>query len=414
MHSFTSRGAVDSFPSSQSSGNSPGGRQGWVPSPNQRGTADILWSCLFTVFVCCWTVVHPNIAPPGSSSSYRFLDRLTWLLIAAIAPEIIVYAAFVEFSAARETTLSLIKNEGIGQRWSIAHSFYAQMGGFHLKCPGGGAEAQQRKTGYVDANTIELLIRQGHLGVYDLVRREDIEDKGKADIFIKMLAIVQTLWFVLQCIARFIQHLSVTTLEVSALAYVPCTVIVVFFWWHKPMNVNEPTRLKLQSVPSPGPSRFIEIFQSAWGQGLDVVPYPRFPLVEKSTGVISSALYAMNRWDSLPGVFFIVFGGIHCIAWNFFFESPQQRLTWRIFGVWRTISEDSPVDEHGNLSFHWVRRDSQHVRVSIPIVQITHGLGLILYALARLYLLVEVFINLRSLPASCYATVDWLKFWPHV
>jgi len=40
--------------------------------------------------------------------------------------------------------------------------------------------------------------------------------------------------------------------------------------------------------------------------------------------------------------------------------------------------------------------------------------GCPLYVLARLYLLAEVFLSLRSLPAGCYDTVDWLRLWPHV
>lgn len=50
----------------------------------------------------------------------------------------------------------------------------------------------------------------------------------------------------------------------------------------------------------------------------------------------------------------------------------------------------------------------------IPLVEIGQGLGLSLYVLARLYLLAEVFLSLRSLPAGCYDTVVWLRLWPHV
>ena len=63
--------------------------------------------------------------------------------------------------------------------------------------------------------------------MYDLIAKEDIEDKVKADILVKMAALVQIRWLVLQSIARFIQHLHTTTLEISALAYVPCTIFVI-------------------------------------------------------------------------------------------------------------------------------------------------------------------------------------------
>jgi hypothetical protein len=39
---------------------------------------------------------------------------------------------------------------------------------------------------------------------------------------------------------------------------------------------------------------------------------------------------------------------------------------------------------------------------------------IILHALARTAMIVEVFIDLRSLPAGAFETVQWLKFIPHL
>jgi hypothetical protein len=36
------------------------------------------------------------------------------------------------------------------------------------------------------------------------------------------------------------------------------------------------------------------------------------------------------------------------------------------------------------------------------------------YVLARLYLLVEVFIAFRSMPTGVYQSVDWSKYFPYV
>jgi hypothetical protein len=123
----------------------------------------------------------------------------------------------------------------IGPRWSIVHSFYAQVGGFCVPSRDGNnnGETHQRRDGYINLASIEVLIRRKHLQSSSLISRQDIEDKGKADVFAKMIALAQTIWLVLQCVARSIRHLPITTLEIGALAYVPCTILVAYLWWHK-------------------------------------------------------------------------------------------------------------------------------------------------------------------------------------
>ena len=48
---------------------------------------------------------------------------------------------------------------------------------------------------------------------------DELKDKGKSDALTKFIVLLQTLWFVIQCIARGIQHLPITELEIVTLAY---------------------------------------------------------------------------------------------------------------------------------------------------------------------------------------------------
>jgi hypothetical protein len=52
----------------------------WQDSPNFRGTMDIIWSCLFTVFICVWTAVHLNVpAPPTTDTMVKlWVRRIKW------------------------------------------------------------------------------------------------------------------------------------------------------------------------------------------------------------------------------------------------------------------------------------------------------------------------------------------------
>jgi hypothetical protein len=76
-------------------------------------------------------------------------------------------------------------------------------------------------------------------------KKKKLEDKGKAGALVKTLAILQILWLVIQCGARLAQHLPLTTLEISTLAYVPCTILIYYLWWDKPYEINTPTYLNI-------------------------------------------------------------------------------------------------------------------------------------------------------------------------
>ena len=65
----------------------------WNPSPNTRGTFDILSTCLITMLLCVWTAVLLNISPPGSFWSPK-LRKVGWLVLALLAPEMIAYTAW--------------------------------------------------------------------------------------------------------------------------------------------------------------------------------------------------------------------------------------------------------------------------------------------------------------------------------
>jgi hypothetical protein len=41
-------------------------------------------------------------------------------------------------------------------------------------------------------------------------------------------------------------------------------------------------------------------------------------------------------------------------------------------------------------------------------------LAAFLYVISRLFIPVEVFLSIRSLPIEAFNTVDWAALWPHV
>jgi len=75
------------------------------------------------------------------------------------------------------------------------------------------------------------------------ISEEDIKDRSKGDILSKLIAITQTTWFILQCIARGRQRLTLTELELVTLALASLNAITYVFWWHKPLGVQVPIRI---------------------------------------------------------------------------------------------------------------------------------------------------------------------------
>ncbi|KAJ7820693.1 hypothetical protein B0H13DRAFT_1660781, partial [Mycena leptocephala] len=188
---------------------------------NCRKLFDIIWGCLATIFACTWVSVHPNVPSPNQSWLALFWRRLKMMLIAVIAPEIMVGFAARQFLAARK----LSKEFG----FSKTHGFFFCMGGF------------VSSTGYPVVNKKQL--GDSELGPEFLagiknVDAEDIMDKSKGDALSKGLAMVQGLWFTTQCLARVHQRLAVTELEVATLAFAVVNVFIWFLWWNKPLDIQ--------------------------------------------------------------------------------------------------------------------------------------------------------------------------------
>ena len=69
---------------------------------------------------------------------------------------------------------------------------------------------------------------------------EEIKDRGKSDWLAKSLVLLQTSWFVIQCIARAIEHLPITHLEIMTLAYAAMNFVIYIFWWKVGKETNRP------------------------------------------------------------------------------------------------------------------------------------------------------------------------------
>lgn len=385
--------------------------RGFVSEPDGRGTIGILTSCVLTLVICLWTCLHLNIPPPNATYFQVLRRKLRWMLIGAIAPEVMASTAFGQYLYVREqvnnvnSMPNLIKREE--DKWTLADGFYANMGGFILSIHG--------QPSVIKTNQLITLAKHKYIS-FPSSSLLLIEDKSKADGITKGLACFQASWLVVSCAARALQHLPLTTLELTTIAYVFHTIIIFASLWYKPLDVRVPTTIHLLPNPDPDVSVEDDILKllgfCARTVGADdeekdfaseyyVIPYRRHKHNLDDRTLPKSFLFAP--------VLGVLYGIWHLLSWNFFFASHAELLIWRTCTIVTTIflpllfgivvldecCEKKKMDDRG---------------VCFVLFVVFAGF----YALARTAVIVEVFVGLRTLPAGAFETVQWTNFVPHL
>lgn len=103
----------------------------------------------------------------------------------------------------------------------------------------------------------------------------------------------------------------------------------------------------------------------------------------------------------------LVFGSLHCAAWNFHFPTPTEKLLWRVSSL---ICAGMLPAYYSVLLYDIHIKWSSVVRMPLPVIEIVLALG---YFLAPLFLVVEVFRSLCFLPPSAFIAT-WSSQVPHV
>jgi hypothetical protein len=66
-----------------------------------RTTWNIIWSCVATIFACTWVSLHLNIPAPDEKWSTIALRSMRVMVLALIAPELVVVLAMRQWLVAR-------------------------------------------------------------------------------------------------------------------------------------------------------------------------------------------------------------------------------------------------------------------------------------------------------------------------
>ncbi|KAK7447735.1 hypothetical protein VKT23_013991 [Stygiomarasmius scandens] len=274
------------------------------------------------------------------------------------------------------------------------------------------------------------------------ITKGEIMDRSKRDPISKIFGVGQTVWFVVQCMARGVRGFSISNLEILTLAFAMLNFATYFLWWNKPQRVRYPVKINVSGyrdvkVPSQTLRRPPERHNSLGAIGeavrldwessvtskfsyipapIRIITYPLLSLLIQCISLIFDSIHYETRLQKdrkrvyvLVILLAVAFGAIHCIPWSFKFPTPVERTIWRICALGVTLLPILGIlvivlDELGafpNILEYVVAFTTLWI---LPL----------LYMAARIILIVVALMELRSLPPDAYSTVNWTNLLPHI
>ncbi|TFK68038.1 hypothetical protein BDN72DRAFT_731823, partial [Pluteus cervinus] len=211
-----------------------------------RTLVAVVQSCLLTTAACVYRAIHPNIPNPHASRWELLKDRIIVSFYMLVFPEFVIYWAMEQWLGARSVAKEF-NNLIPSLNWTTVHGHFAQMGGF--------CRADTRCV--ISCNILFDLIEGGRIDPTDLrIPEAALRDRSKGDALSKGLLTLQTSWFVIQCLARLVQGLLITELEVVTLAFAALNLMTYLLWWSKPLNVRCSIPLTIHDPPLSLPTPF--------------------------------------------------------------------------------------------------------------------------------------------------------------
>ncbi|KAK0471328.1 hypothetical protein IW261DRAFT_1512674 [Armillaria novae-zelandiae] len=443
-----------------------------VCTGDRRTLWSIVWSCIATIFVCTWIAIHPDV--PGhnvttNAAISSAIDRAKLMVLAVLAPEIIVGWAAQQFATAWrlrrgkydfiESVINPVPEQKKKSKLTMAHGFFLCMGGFYYtrksENPHEGLETDEATSTPPSSSPPSSVLRApsdctlplhsrlipedtsdydalGRLVDINLLRSEPnlvkmlaainpktIEDKSKGDAFSKTISILQLSWFIVQCVARANQHLPITLLEMSALAFTGLSIITYLLWWYKPLNVQYHISLDEVDLRQIRKGWYLGDFDDDKTVIIDELFGSHQHLRFRTSPSIPSELkrIAVPAWTvGGVGCFFGVF---HCLAWSFSFPSHAEMVLWRVSSLGALVAILAMIC----ALVRWEKIDDIFSTLIPKRVwwSIQSFLGnwiasssIVIYIVARMMLIALAFLQLRHLSPLSFCTVQWTTYIPHI
>jgi hypothetical protein len=367
---------------------------GWQDGPNLRGTLTLVWSCLSTMIACTWTILHLNVPGPHDDAWTKTGRKAKWMFITILFPEFVFSKSICELQMAvddlhamnekkdvtrwevsygpglqllhklfhvfdspsrpgtnsrkkssrkrKATTqesppqaktvpeLSGLSNDPeflpAERLWTLCHSYFANMGGLRRYHNSTFAPITSHAL-------VNCCVGTGHDPLPSLVLQEkDINDKNKSDWLMRTIAVGQISWLILSVIVRAAKKLPISQLEICTTAFAILAVATYIANWSKPKDIEVPIKFKL-----------VEDTYDCEANKYQGESF--FHRLIKPSRVLKGEKYSRiwNDYVRLEGfmppmainmaISTLVFGGLHCLAWNFEFPTKAELMIWMIGSV---------------------------------------------------------------------------------
>ena len=355
--------------------------------------------------------------------------------------------------------------------WTPSHGQFLAMGGFMLYKDGRPFQVLSPElfTELLDVSCIE----------FPFVPAEELRERSMAHPLFASITLLQTVWFIVQCILRRVQGLTTTQIEMVTLSLIVMNGLLLLFWWHKPLGPHSFVRIDLiRPLPPPIPDlpyvdaqgaikfdfsrerslgrRVKTIFKTEeltlvnnqrnpFLRALDGCFFAPFSLLESMLDDYSdlflrldkhiipegttdvNIFYAPDTIDSQGGILFALenilgalFAAVHTSMWVSHFPTYRDMMMWRISVI---ITVALPVAFIIGLivlasvciySQLLTFRFSEFLLQVLEIIATTMVfVGFMAMLVARMALIVEAFVCLRSDGGTTLETVLWTKYIPH-
>lgn len=266
----------------------------------------------------------------------------------------------------------------------------------------------------IDARQLLMARKLGIIQRLPTLLLDELDDRNKGDLLVKVIAMWQILWLFIQVMTRLAKGTPITQLEVMATAFSACSLLTYYFLLDRPQDVQ--TSCTVAAVRHPIPLEMLRMANAGprtWG-GPQKYPWiPNNAIHWDGGASLNTAIFTRGAICCM-----VIFGGIHCLAWNSEFPTYYEAIVWRFatiltIAIVPTAALLSAASEYihekrSKGDIIQARHDSDNLMMFL-----NHYIFGPVFAVARILIVVEAFRTLAFQPPTVFVTT-WAANAPHV